>query len=187
MRCVIRSKWEMWAPGDRLLQILYAPPLLLPPVPWSGRGGGVGKDLACSRCSDSRARRQVGSELSCTHRKNGGGGNRGARARVLSPFPPLVSPRFFIFVNFSPALCYLNAWNRLERTLVTRLVCAELACSGSSILRQRKHEKKIKNAPLFPDHVLIFSCAFHFRVIHTIQERIKRTEKASSIHTLFHR
>ena len=27
---------------------------------------------------------------------------------VLSPFPPLVAPRFFF-----PALYYLNAWNRL--------------------------------------------------------------------------
>ena len=40
----------------------------------------------------------------------GGGGAR-ARARVLSPFPRLVSPPFF--VNFSPALYYRNAWNRL--------------------------------------------------------------------------
>ena len=32
---------------------------------------------------------------------------------VLSPFPPLVSPRFFFFVNFSPAPYYPNAWNRL--------------------------------------------------------------------------
>ena len=37
------------------------------------------------------------------------------RARVgeLSPFPSLVSPRIFFSVNFSPALYYLNAWNRL--------------------------------------------------------------------------
>ena len=92
----------------------------------------------------------MGSELSCTPKKQGRGGNRGARARVLSTFPPLVSPLFFIFVNFSPAVCYLNAWNRLERTLVTRLVCAELACSGSSILRKRKHEKKNKKRSPFP-------------------------------------
>ena len=44
--------------------------------------------LACSRRSDSRARRSVGSELS----------------------PPSF---FFFFVNFSPALYYVNAWNRL--------------------------------------------------------------------------
>ena len=37
------------------------------------------------------------------------------RARVgeLSPFPFLGSPRIFFSVNFSPALHYLNAWNRL--------------------------------------------------------------------------
>ena len=34
---------------------------------------------------------------------------------VFSAFPPLVSPRFFFFANFSPALYYLNAWNRLLR------------------------------------------------------------------------
>ena len=47
--------------------------------------------------------------------KTGGGGGEGARAReLLSPFPPLVSPRFFFFfVDFSPALYYPNAWNRL--------------------------------------------------------------------------
>ena len=33
---------------------------------------------------------------------------------IPSPFPPLVSAFFFFFfLNFSPALYYLNAWNRL--------------------------------------------------------------------------
>ena len=34
----------------------------------------------------------------------------------VNNFPPLVSPRFF-FQNFSPALYYLNAWNRLRPLL----------------------------------------------------------------------
>ena len=55
--------------------------------------------LACSRLSDSRA----GSELGCTPGKQVGGGGE-------------VSPRFFFsFVNFSLALYYPNAWNRLFR------------------------------------------------------------------------
>ena len=33
---------------------------------------------------------------------------------VLSPFPPLVAPRFFF-----PALYYLNAWNRLVSNIWT--------------------------------------------------------------------
>ena len=70
--------------------------------------------VACSRRSDSRARRSVGSELNCTPEERGGGG-------PFPPFPPLVFPRFFFFVNFSPALYYLNAWNRLIRWTHTRL------------------------------------------------------------------
>ena len=42
-----------------------------------------------------------------------GGGARGARVRVLPP-TRLQSPLVFLFfVNFSPALYYLNAWNTL--------------------------------------------------------------------------
>ena len=37
------------------------------------------------------------------------------RERVLSPFPSLVSHRFFFFVNFCPALYYPNALNKLIR------------------------------------------------------------------------
>ena len=33
---------------------------------------------------------------------------------IPSSFPPLVSAFFFFFLNFSPALHYLNAWNRLR-------------------------------------------------------------------------
>ena len=38
---------------------------------------------------------------------------KGMFTGVLSLFPPLVSFVFVFFVNFSPALYYLNAWNRL--------------------------------------------------------------------------
>ena len=65
----------------------------------------VGLDLpwvACSRRSDSRARRLLGSELKCTPGKRRGRGDK------------RVSPRLCFFVNFSPALYYLNTWNRLE-------------------------------------------------------------------------
>ena len=45
-----------------------------------------------------------------------------SRFQLPSPFPRLVSPRFFFFVNFSPALYYLNAWNRLgyEKCFVSK-------------------------------------------------------------------
>ena len=59
------------------------------------------------------------------HRENGRGegwgGGRGVRAKVLSPYSPLVSLRFFFFVNFSPALYYLNAWNKLSLPRFTYL------------------------------------------------------------------
>ena len=38
---------------------------------------------------------------------------------LLSRFPPLVSPLFLFFVNFSPALYCLNAWNRLRVAALT--------------------------------------------------------------------
>ena len=71
--------------------------------------------LACSRHSDGRARGSVGSELNCTQGKLGGGrtGGGGESERNLSP-SSLPSFFLFFFVNFSPALYYLNAWNRLK-------------------------------------------------------------------------
>ena len=58
----------------------------------------------------------MGSQLSCTPGKRGGGGGGGESERTPQiSNPPLVSPRFFFFVNFSPGLYYLNAWNRLLR------------------------------------------------------------------------
>ena len=57
----------------------------------------------------------MGSDLSCTPGKRAGvGGVVRARERVLSPLSPSSPPSIFFFcVNFFPALCYLNAWNRL--------------------------------------------------------------------------
>ena len=42
-------------------------------------------------------------------------GKRGTRGAKANPYPALFqfSPQFFFFVNFSPALSYLNACNRL--------------------------------------------------------------------------
>ena len=59
----------------------------------------------------------MGSELSCTQGKRGEGGGTGGdeneRTRSL-PLSPSSRPSiFFLCVNFFPALCYLNAWNRL--------------------------------------------------------------------------
>ena len=60
------------------------------------------------------------SEESCTLGKRGGGS-------VLSSLPPLVSPRFcYFFLNFSPALYYLNAWNRLR-------FCSHLVSLGTTL------------------------------------------------------
>ena len=58
----------------------------------------------------------MGSELSCTPGKPGGGGGTGERENGGAR----VSPRSlnFLFVNFSPALYYLNAWNRLHKEMV---------------------------------------------------------------------
>ena len=61
---------------------------------------------AYSRHSDSRARRSVGSELSCT---------------VYTGKTGLVCTRFFFLVSFSPALYYLNAWNRLKLLPLVKL------------------------------------------------------------------
>ena len=58
----------------------------------------------------------MASELNCTpgKRREGAGERGGGEGESPSLFPPLVSPRlFFFFVNFSPALYYLNAWNTL--------------------------------------------------------------------------
>ena len=56
----------------------------------------------------------MGSELNCTRRKRGrqgGGGERGNACKHSSlPLSPSSLPSFF-FVNFSPALHHLNAWN----------------------------------------------------------------------------
>ena len=60
--------------------------------------------IACSRRSDSRARRSVGSELNCTPVPETGVGGGG------------VSPRLFYVVNFSTSLYHLNAWNNLLST-----------------------------------------------------------------------
>ena len=64
--------------------------------------------VAFSRRSDSRARRSVRSELNCTSGKREGGKQGGALI-------------FFFFVNFSPALYYLNAWNRLKILSLVKL------------------------------------------------------------------
>ena len=56
--------------------------------------------VACSRGSDSRARRSVGSELNCTPRKRGGREKEGGGMRPREPFPPLVCPRFFFLPEF---------------------------------------------------------------------------------------
>ena len=72
--------------------------------------------VACSRHSDGRARGSVGSELNCTQGKLGGGENRGGGGESERNLSPSSLPSFFLFffVNFSPALYYLNAWNRLK-------------------------------------------------------------------------
>ena len=82
--------------------------------------------VACSLRSDSRARRLVGSELNCTPGKRGGVGGREQGkclppSSLLSRFPPLVSPLFFILREFfSRALLF----ERLEQaTCVAALTC----------------------------------------------------------------
>ena len=72
--------------------------------------------LACSRRSDSRARRSVESELNCTPRKQGGGGGGGReRENASPPFPPLV---FFLRELFSRALLS----ERLEQAIIQFVV-----------------------------------------------------------------
>ena len=73
---------------------------------------GLTGNVACSRRSDSRARRSVGSELNHTPGKRGekreGRGENEATAFPPSPVFPSSLPPFFFFVNFSPALYNLN-------------------------------------------------------------------------------
>ena len=75
--------------------------------------------LACSRRSDSRARRSEESELNCTPRKQGGGGGGGGggreRENASPPFPPLV---FFLRELFSRALLS----ERLEQAIIQFVV-----------------------------------------------------------------
>ena len=55
----------------------------------------------------------MGIELNCTQEKRWGGEDQGGESESLPcPFPIL--PSIFFFVNFSPALYYLNACNRLR-------------------------------------------------------------------------
>ena len=54
----------------------------------------------------------MGIELNCTPGKQWGGGPGGESESPPCPFPIL--PSIFFFVNFSPALYYLNACNRLR-------------------------------------------------------------------------
>ena len=76
--------------------------------------------LACSRRSDSRTRLSVGNELNCTPGKRGEGGG-GARESSLPLSPSSLPSFFFFFVNFSPALYFLNAWNRLLYLIINSL------------------------------------------------------------------
>ena len=121
--------------------------------------------VACSRLSDSRARRSVGSELNCTTGKRGGGGEQGAESERSSPFPPLVCPRFFFFVNFSPALYYLNAWNRLKILPLVKLFSDLRAPSSTpsnfhsliclmSLLGVQKNYSGVTNGSLQPKKVV---------------------------------
>ena len=76
---------------------------------WKAR---VYQGLACSRLSVNRVRCSDGGERVKSYVEETRGKNDGRVGRVL-PFP--FSLPFFFLVNFSTALYYLNAWNRLTR------------------------------------------------------------------------
>ena len=88
------------------------------------------------RRSETRAQRSVGSKLNCTVGKRGGGGESSL------PLSPSSLPSFFFFfVNFSPALYYLNAWNRLLYPVI--LFCGK-GISRLSCLYARAYLKKCR-------------------------------------------
>ena len=104
--------------------------------------------VACFRgSSDSKARRSVGNELNCTPGKRGGGREQGG------------CPHFFFFVNFSAALYYLNAWNKLKILPLVKLFSDLRAPSSTSsnfhsiiclisLLGVKKNCSGVTNSPL---------------------------------------
>ena len=112
--------------------------------------------VACSRRSDSRARRSVGSELNCTPVKRRGENSGGESGRTLCPSS---LPSLFFFVKFSPALYYLNAWNRLKILPLVKLFSDLRAPSSTpsnfhsliclmSLLGVQKNYSGVTNRPL---------------------------------------
>ena len=84
----------------------------------------------------------MGSELSCTPGKRGGG----------DPLVPLV---FFFFPSFSPALYYLNGWNRLA---LKNIFVFYLRTKKS---RPMKGDPRIQRHGLIQDSRFWFSDSFH--------------------------
>ena len=78
---------------------------------WKAR---VYQGLACSKRSVSMVRWSDGGERVKSYTEETRGKERGESGVRFLPFLSLVSPVFFL-VNFSTALFYLNAWNRLTR------------------------------------------------------------------------
>ena len=78
---------------------------------WKAR---VYQGLACSRCSVSKVRWSDGGKRVKSYTEETRGKERGESGVRFLPFLSLVSPVFFL-VNFSTALLYLNASNRLTR------------------------------------------------------------------------
>ena len=77
--------------------------------------------IACSRSTNSRPRYSDGRVSYIVSGKNDGEKRRedwGESEGVL-PFSLPSLSSFFFLVNFSPALYYLNAWNRLRRSQKT--------------------------------------------------------------------
>ena len=66
-----------------------------------------------------------------------------------------VSPRFFFFVNFSPALYYLNAWNRQSYLVCSTIKSNKAPPKHSSYLKSSKKIGPHKKIAQISNHTVV--------------------------------
>ena len=66
-----------------------------------------------------------------------------------------VSPRFFFFVNFSPALYYLNAWNRQSYLVCSTIKSNKAPPKHSSYLKSSMKIGPRKKIAQISNHMVV--------------------------------